>query len=169
MNSIILPNVYHEQRPVPDQDEHRHCVSIDISQYVGVCLCIVLWNTSGLRTGLCSRLPQETQSSKQQIDDPSKCDSHLFISPSSSQSILKDIPEPVPQKQNKVNHPSQPQQKLVSRPNPSLPMPLQHPHQRNSVVGVLARTELGEGGVRNQLRDHSLWRSTFLLSLLLIS
>lgn len=159
----------HECRPVTVRDEHRHCVSIDISRYVGVCLCIGLWNTTGPRTGLWKRLPQETQSSKQQIDDPSKRDSHLPISSSPCHPIMKDIPEPAPQKQNKVNHPSQPQQIPECLPNPSLPKQLQHPHRRNSVVGVLARTELGEGGVGNLSRDHSLWRSTFLLLLLLVS
>jgi len=144
------------------------CIDQCFTTY-GPCAYIVVWNANGLRTGKLNRLPQETQSSKQQIDDPSKRDSHLPISSSPCHPILADIPEPVPQKRNKVNHPSQPQQKLVSRPNPSLPMPLQHPHRRNSVGDVLARTELGEGGVGNLSRDHSLWRSTFLLSLLLVS
>jgi hypothetical protein len=102
-----------------------------------------------LRTEWWSRLPQETQSSKKEIDDPSKCDSHLIINSSPSQSIMVAIPVPSRQKQNKVDHPSQPQQILVYLPNPFLPMQLLHPHRRNSVGGVLARIELGVGGVGN--------------------
>jgi len=68
---------------------------------------------------------------------------------SSAPFSLTNIPVPVPQKQNKADHPSQPQQIPEYLPNLSLPMQLLHPHQRNSVEDVLARITLGAGVVGN--------------------